>query len=187
MSPRRAGLSSVVVIGCFVFASCAMMRPHAIQVQQDGSYRVACDTTLSSCLAPFDKCNDGFDVVRATEARQRMGPLPSAETVNSEAILRCRRRTPMFGTGPQPPAPAAPSTDKAAAPAPACFPGATHACLGPGACQGAQVCLANGTAFGPCDCGTAPAAAPSTPEVTPSAPPAAAPAPPATPAGSPPR
>jgi hypothetical protein len=34
-----------------------------------------------------------------------------------------------------------------------CVPGATVACLGPGRCQGAQVCNADGTGYGECDCG----------------------------------
>lgn len=34
-----------------------------------------------------------------------------------------------------------------------CAPGATLACVGPGACQGGQVCLETGTGYGPCDCG----------------------------------
>jgi len=35
----------------------------------------------------------------------------------------------------------------------ACTPGASQACVGPGACQGGQVCTADGTGYGPCDCG----------------------------------
>jgi hypothetical protein len=44
-------------------------------------------------------------------------------------------------------------------PAPAvrvCVPGATQACLGPGACPGAQACREDASAFLPCDCGTGP-------------------------------
>jgi sulfatase modifying factor 1 len=37
----------------------------------------------------------------------------------------------------------------------ACVPGATQICVGAGACRGAQVCLASGAGFGPCDCGAA--------------------------------
>lgn len=36
---------------------------------------------------------------------------------------------------------------------PACVPGATQACFGPGQCPGAQVCNANGSGWGACDCG----------------------------------
>jgi hypothetical protein len=55
-------------------------------------------------------------------------------------------------------APPAPRTD--AVPAPAgkgahCVPGASQACVGPGGCQGGQVCLPDGSGLGPCDCGAA--------------------------------
>ncbi len=36
-----------------------------------------------------------------------------------------------------------------------CVPGASQACVGPGGCQGGQVCLPDGSALGPCDCGAA--------------------------------
>jgi hypothetical protein len=35
-----------------------------------------------------------------------------------------------------------------------CVPGTTQACVGPGKCEGGQSCLPDGSAFGPCDCGT---------------------------------
>jgi hypothetical protein len=35
-----------------------------------------------------------------------------------------------------------------------CVPGATQACLGPGACQGAQACRDDGSGYGSCDCGS---------------------------------
>lgn len=35
-----------------------------------------------------------------------------------------------------------------------CTPGETQACVGPGACSGAQVCNADGMGWGACDCGT---------------------------------
>jgi hypothetical protein len=37
----------------------------------------------------------------------------------------------------------------------ACTPGETQACLGPGACDGAQICLSDGSGYGDCDCGAA--------------------------------
>jgi hypothetical protein len=39
-----------------------------------------------------------------------------------------------------------------------CIPGASVACVGPGACQGGQVCKADGSGLGPCDCGAGGAA-----------------------------
>lgn len=61
-------------------------------------------------------------------------------------------------------APPASSTEVTAAtaapPAPpaqaqACVPGSTQRCVGPGACQGAQACASDGSAWGQCDCGSA--------------------------------
>jgi len=40
------------------------------------------------------------------------------------------------------------------APSPACIPGATQACVGPGGCSGGQVCRPDGTGYGGCDCGS---------------------------------
>ena len=37
-----------------------------------------------------------------------------------------------------------------------CAPGQTRSCLGPGDCVGTEMCLADGTAFGPCECPTVP-------------------------------
>lgn len=58
------------------------------------------------------------------------------------------------------PAPTAAATSShappPAAPAPKgvlCVPGASQACVGPGGCQGGQVCLPDGSGFGACDCG----------------------------------
>lgn len=36
-----------------------------------------------------------------------------------------------------------------------CSTGETRTCVGPGACQGGQSCLPDGSGFGPCDCGAA--------------------------------
>lgn len=56
---------------------------------------------------------------------------------------------------PKPAAPAA-AAGLVATPAPrTCVPGATQACVGPGACSGGQSCLPDGSGFGACDCGAA--------------------------------
>ena len=168
MSPRRSRAGFSALLTAFLwFGSCATLPPRQPEVQTDGTYRVACDTPLAACLAPFEKCHHGFDVVRAREEHHRRGPEPAAETVSSEAVLRCRLTT-ARGEDQRP------SGDKAAATT-ACFPGATQSCLGPGACQGAQICAANGTAFGACDCGSG-SAGPAAP------PPSPTPADPSTPA-----
>jgi len=51
---------------------------------------------------------------------------------------------------------ACPLREAAVAPiARACVPGATQACVGPGGCQGGQVCADDGSKFLACDCGAA--------------------------------
>lgn len=42
----------------------------------------------------------------------------------------------------------------AEAPKLACVPGSTQTCVGPGACSGGQACLADGSGYAPCDCGS---------------------------------
>lgn len=44
-----------------------------------------------------------------------------------------------------------------------CAPGESVECVGPGACRGGQVCLPDGSGYGPCDCGDASAPAPAAP------------------------
>lgn len=46
-----------------------------------------------------------------------------------------------------------PPAQPAAPPPKACTPNETRMCYGPGACQGGQYCLPDGSAFSPCDCG----------------------------------
>lgn len=63
--------------------------------------------------------------------------------------------TSSVGAVPTPP-PAPTTSAEHAAPPRVCVPGATQACLGPGACQGAQACRDDASGFLPCDCGPAP-------------------------------
>jgi hypothetical protein len=71
----------------------------------DGSYELKCDAPLSNCLMQMEKTckDDGYDVLRATEKRDRVGPLDlQTEIVRSEGIVRCRRRDALFSSAPQP-------------------------------------------------------------------------------------
>jgi hypothetical protein len=146
--------------GLLLLAGCM----HSSQIQRqalpDGSYRVDCGGgRLRQCLTAIEEvCPKGYDVVQASEDVRYRGPIePNEPYVKSEVIARCRTDEIMPG-GVQP-KPAEPASS-GAAPAPAtpqrCFPGATQACVGPGACQGGQQCLPDGAAFGPCECGAGP-------------------------------
>ncbi len=74
-------------------------------------------------------------------------------------------------TNPEPESPAAPALAPATVSERVCVPGATQACLGSGACAGAQACAPDGASFLPCDCGSnapaevvpAPSSLPATP------------------------
>lgn len=193
--------------------ACATRSGVETQHLPDGTLRIKCETSLAACLARAEDICHGntYDVVRARDQRDRYGPemgTAQVEVRSSEALVRCGSRgRPLGGyddlklppgaqaggavgpgAGPgmgpgagQPAAPPAP-------PPRACVPGATQACIGPGKCEGGQSCLPDGSAFGPCDCGTlgppvtAPGAAgTATPAPTSPGPPGAPPVPPPAP------
>src|SRR5688572_30890912 len=59
----------------------------------DGSYELKCEGPLSTCLMQMEKtCADnGYEVLRATEKRERVGPMEmQTDIVRSEGIVRCR-------------------------------------------------------------------------------------------------
>lgn len=131
----------------------------------DGSYELKCQGELSTCLIQMEKtCKDyGYEVLRATEKRERSGPiepLPN-EVVRSEAIVRCRKPNALLSVEPPPPAPA---------PTEAPPPLPHHAPLPPLSAPPSSTAPAAPSVPAP------PPAAPSVP-----APPPAAPAPPAAP------
>jgi hypothetical protein len=59
--------------------------------------------------------------------------------------------TPVASQAAAPASPAVPAEPPA--PARSCVPGSTQRCVGPGACDGGQVCSPDGMSFGSCDCG----------------------------------
>jgi hypothetical protein len=146
----------------------------------DGSYRVDCERPLLPCLEPAAKaCEEhGYDVVSASEVRDRYGPSPwQLGVVKSSATVRCRATKRGFSffhgeepvPGPALSASAAPARSAVPAQAPApvppappgCVPGTSQACAAVSGCSGAQVCAADGRSFGPCECASrAPVAAP---------------------------
>jgi len=136
-------------------AACATTRAGRTKLP-DGSYRLTCQKELATCLSDFSSvCSaHGYDVVSAKEERSRTGVEPvETEYVASEAVVRCRQASTLFGSS-EPAKPVASSPPVPVAKAQACFPGTTQACLGAGACKGAQTCASDGTRFGACDCGS---------------------------------
>src|SRR4051812_30621990 len=92
-------------------AACALVT-HQPQKLPDGSYRVACNASLTSCLEVFERVCDwhGYDVISASERRHHDDVWEVANTViASEAVVRCKQPQPLFGAGAprSPPAPPA--------------------------------------------------------------------------------
>jgi hypothetical protein len=128
--------------------------------QDDGAYRLECKLPLPECLSHVDDICRGspYDVVSAHDHRRpvdiAVGNVQS-QSWASDAVVRCTTTPALFNfSAPPPPAPPPPPK-----PAPSCVPGATQACVGPGACTGGQACLPDGSGFGPCNCGAAAAPA----------------------------
>jgi hypothetical protein len=156
--------------GGLLSLSCAATPAFTSQHLADGSYQLQCTTALSSCLERVDEVCRGtpYDVVTGHDHRRSTDitvGTAKTEVRSSEAIIRCTRNKPLFGGNAEPSS--APASGSETAPVPAappeqaraCIPGATQACVGIGACSGGQACIADGSGFGPCDCGS-PAPAP---------------------------
>jgi hypothetical protein len=101
---------STLVLGCFcllsVASGCSTGRHRTLLA--DGSYEVKCEGSLAQCLLQMEQvCTDnGYDVLRATEKRERNGP-PELQTeiVRSQGIVRCRKSNALFTAPPQTPEP----------------------------------------------------------------------------------
>jgi hypothetical protein len=168
----RVVLALLAVAG-LLFGAHGCASQGAVTRLADGSYRVDCERPLLPCLEPAAKLCEatGYDVITASEQRNRYGPSPwQLDAVKSSATVRCRNPSSSFLGGlfdsepaasassarPRPsasvsarPAPAPPAP---APPAPGCVPGTSQACAAVSGCSGAQVCSADGRSFGPCEC-----------------------------------
>lgn len=176
---RAALIAGACGIGV-VLGGCATRQSVDTTRLPDGSINLKCQGPLSSCLAKADSICRGasYEVLRARDQRDHYGSDAGSSRVevrSSEATVRCASAEHPLGPndGRADPATAAgsfrlkrPDADAngAATAARACVPGTTQACIGPGKCEGGQSCLPDGSAYGPCDCGTLgpPVTAPST-------------------------
>src|SRR6188768_41796 len=160
-----------LVLGGLLGAACA--RPDVeIRALPDGTRELSCKHTLSQCLSHVDDVCKGasYEVLYATDTQKVYGSPSSneVESRTSQAVVHClgphqksmADAAALAGyVAPAPNAsasaasPAAPAVVPPAtvvASARACVPGATQACVGPGACSGGQSCLPDGSGFGPC-------------------------------------
>ncbi len=126
----------------------------------NGADQLRCQSSLPECLAQVDELCKGasYEVLYAKHERSVFGTDQSqVEGHSSVAEVHClgpHAKPAAAVTVPRPEnAPAATASGKPPLPAPACVPGATQTCVGPGACAGGQSCLPDGSGFGACDCG----------------------------------
>src|SRR4051812_20316618 len=165
---RERALARALAVALVVFGARGCATHPGYERLANGDLHVACRAPLANCLLPVaDACAEhGFDVVTATERHARTGaPTEQADMLHSEATVRCRRAVPLFGHDPnQPMAPpvavavVTASASAALGAPPRCVPGASQACAMTTGCSGAQVCVADGTHFGPCVCAAGPTA-----------------------------
>jgi hypothetical protein len=136
----------------------------------DEIYRVSCEASIAACREEASKvCAGSYQVLESTGApiqptRVTSAPGPSSTGPRyqrlkwvGQLVVACGRGTPSVAAGA---GDASHDRTRGAAanlppPDRLCISGVTQECLGPGACRGAQACLADGNGYGPCDCGNA--------------------------------
>jgi hypothetical protein len=125
---------------------------------QDGSLKITCELTMDECVQRAqDLCqNKRFRILDGqSETRLRDAPPFERAYHTSRLHLKCTNdgADPLLSLSPAASSSAAPTVPSP--PPLACTIGETRTCVGPGACQGGQACLADRTGFGACDCGPA--------------------------------
>jgi hypothetical protein len=142
-----------------LLASC-ITGPVERQRLADGSWHLTCRLPMDECVRHFEAvCMDKRYRILGGQSRRDLRDVDpgTKEYRTSELTALCERDSAQFAAAsavapslPPPPAP----PPSASVPRPAsCVPGATQACVGPGGCAGGQACRADGSGFGPCDCG----------------------------------
>jgi hypothetical protein len=156
--------STIAAIG---FVTCACSGAKIRSVGPD-TWRVECTNSMATCAARADElCGDrGYTILGGQSRKEVYGPEGQQIAQElGELLVQCRQHqrpaTPETGQARSwrlnPPRSGAPVELAAPARRPAegvCTPGETQTCVGPGACHGGQACMADGSGFQPCDCGT---------------------------------
>jgi hypothetical protein len=134
----------------------------------DGSIKVTCELSMDECVRRAqDLCrNQRYRIIEGT-SETRLRDVPPFEhayhTSRLHFICTDDGGKPLLSLDAAPPADAKPAAPRA------CTAGETRECVGPAACKGGQACVADGSGFGPCDCGPVPPPV-STPATAPIAP-----------------
>jgi hypothetical protein len=182
---RNLARASVACVGVWSAASvggCATSS-HAFRLnpeQEPEQYRVTCKKRFYYCESEAKtQCGGEYQELSRFSNRPEQtlvkdsnvsstGPAKGQALWEGELTVQCGRQLPPLElkrtegeSEPLPaPLPAPPGAPTSVPGERLCIPGTTQACLGPGACSGAQACLESGVGFGPCDCGPNPAGAP---------------------------
>ena len=144
------------------------------QQRADGSYVLDCSDQKACLQRAKRTCGDeGYLIVGGKSNKKRYGAPGNEIFIGKEEMyIRCNRDRPKDApdlvkggewelsrrersNGGNEVKPVAPSQPQSAV-VQICRPGVTQRCVGPGACEGGQACLLDGSAFGPCDCGLTP-------------------------------
>lgn len=202
---RPMRLASTILPALVLFGALVGCTKTKVTAGPDGLLRLDCARGMKDCVAQAEKyCNvqkkdGGYVIVSGTSRKILMGSENSQYRTAAEVAqleVQCGSESlpiaaasegpdypsfkfpPRSDEGELPVEAAAVPVAAAATAAVACTKGSTQACVGPGGCHGGQVCLADGSGYGACDCGPAQAApAPAAPGLSPAAPPPAAPPP----------
>ncbi len=131
-----------------------------------GHHSIVCERGMKICVARAEKlCGDeGFTIISGGTTKKLLGGSSSSYRQLSESgrlKITCgelEKDEEQKDYIPLPPRSdeatrSEEEPSKADSTEQVCVPGATQTCVGPGACAGGQVCLEDGSGFGPCDCG----------------------------------
>jgi len=130
----------------------------------DGTFAISC-RAQKACLDHAAKlCGDlGYNIVGGRHDQKVYG-VPGNEKVvgKDEIYIRCTKDKPDDAPDPavgswkldRKDAGAQSNGSTKGQAGQVCRPGETQRCVGAGACEGGQACTAEGTGFGPCDCGS---------------------------------
>lgn len=157
----------------FLLAGCGGA---TLKQRADGTYSFDCSEQKRCLERASETCGEqGYILVGGKSNKKKYGTPGNELYVGKDEIhVRCNRDRPVDAPDSDqgdwslrrkkdgaPAASAKPNGEPSAAKealtkttSPVCRPGETQRCVGPGACDGGQACLADGSGFGLCDCGS---------------------------------
>jgi hypothetical protein len=153
-----------LLLGAFILAALSLGGCGRIKVTKapGGAMHITCAKGMKDCVTRAAKAcgQDGYVILSGKSTNH----LLSGETSSYRKLSESADLEVLCGSDAPAPKkeivyrlPERPDVEEPGPSVQACVPGVTQRCVGPGACDGGQVCLASGQAFGVCDCGGSPA------------------------------